>query len=60
MGFKQNLSEFLASKPLYYDKIDLSRMPKAYAEVAPHLRLGSVVHLIGRDSGSGTTALPIS
>lgn len=54
MGSKQNLSEFLASKPLYYDKIDLSRMPKAYAEVAPHLRLGSVVHLIGTN-GKGST-----
>ncbi|BDY13385.1 bifunctional folylpolyglutamate synthase/dihydrofolate synthase [Hydrogenimonas cancrithermarum] len=48
------LADFLETKPLYYDKIDLSRMPRAYAMVRPHLNLGEVVHLVGTN-GKGST-----
>lgn len=48
------LQRFLETKPLYYDKIDLSRMPRAYREVEAHLKLGKVVHLIGTN-GKGST-----
>jgi dihydrofolate synthase/folylpolyglutamate synthase len=49
-----SLTTFLETKPLFYDKIDLSRMPNAYQRVAPHLRLGRVVHLVGTN-GKGST-----
>jgi dihydrofolate synthase/folylpolyglutamate synthase len=48
------LTNFLKTKPLYYDKIDLSRMPRAYALVQPRLKLGRVVHLVGTN-GKGST-----
>ena len=48
------LQEFLKSKPLYYDKIDLSRMPRAYEEVKDRLKLGRVIHLVGTN-GKGST-----
>ena len=48
------LQEFLKSKPLYYDKIDLSRMPRAYDEVKDRLKLGRVIHLVGTN-GKGST-----
>jgi len=49
-----NLQTFLDTKPLYYDTIDLTRMPQAYAAVEPHLRLGKVVHIVGTN-GKGST-----
>lgn len=49
-----SLTTFLETKPLFYDKIDLSRMPNAYQRVVPHLRLGRVVHLVGTN-GKGST-----
>ena len=49
-----NLRTFLDTKPLYYDTIDLTRMPQAYAAVEPHLRLGKVVHVVGTN-GKGST-----
>ena len=48
------LKEFLNSKPLYYDKIDLSRMPKAYEYIKPHIKLKRVIHLVGTN-GKGST-----
>ncbi len=48
------LSQFLQTKPLYYDRIDLERMPGAYAQVRRHLCLGKVVHLVGTN-GKGST-----
>ncbi|BBG66556.1 dihydrofolate synthase [Hydrogenimonas sp.] len=49
-----DLNDFLRSKPLYYDKIDLSRMPGAYALVERYLNPGRVVHIIGTN-GKGST-----
>ena len=48
------LNDFLQSKPLYYDKIDLSRMPNAYALVKEMLNPGRVIHVIGTN-GKGST-----
>ena len=48
------LNDFLLSKPLYYDKIDLSRMPNAYSMVKEMLDPGRIVHLIGTN-GKGST-----
>ncbi|WP_353661268.1 bifunctional folylpolyglutamate synthase/dihydrofolate synthase [Hydrogenimonas sp. SS33] len=49
-----DLTHFLATKPLYYDKIDLERMPAAYDEVKEALDIGRVVHIVGTN-GKGST-----
>ncbi|WP_457595691.1 bifunctional folylpolyglutamate synthase/dihydrofolate synthase [Hydrogenimonas sp.] len=48
------LNQFLDRKPLFYDTIDLSRMPRAYATVLPHLKKGRILHLVGTN-GKGST-----
>lgn len=47
-------SEFLDGKPLYYDKIDLERMPRAWDAVKAKVRLPKIIHLVGTN-GKGTT-----
>ena len=54
-----SLEKFLNSKPLYYDAIDLSRMPKAYEYIKPHIKLGKIIHLVGTN-GKGTTGRILS
>ena len=44
----------MRSKPLYYDKIDLSRMPRAYNLVKKYLNPGRIIHLVGTN-GKGST-----
>ncbi len=48
------LAEFLDAKPLYYDEIDYTRMPRAYASVKERLKVPKVIHLVGTN-GKGTT-----
>ncbi|MEA3330174.1 MAG: bifunctional folylpolyglutamate synthase/dihydrofolate synthase [Campylobacterota bacterium] len=48
------LKEFLDSKPLYYDEIDYSRMPRVYERVKSHFPHPKIIHLIGTN-GKGTT-----
>lgn len=48
------LHSFLDNKPLYYDKIDYTRMPRVYATLKDKLRLPKIIHLIGTN-GKGTT-----
>lgn len=48
------LSDFLSSKPLFYDLIDYERFPKAYASIADKLSLPHIVHLVGTN-GKGST-----
>ena len=48
------LEQFLDAKPLYYDEIDYSRMPRIYGKVKNHFKLPKIVHLIGTN-GKGTT-----
>ena len=48
------LQNFLNSKPLYYDEIDYTRMPRIYEKIKSHLPKVKIVHLIGTN-GKGTT-----
>ena len=48
------LKDFLEKKPLYYEKIDYTRMPKIYARVKKHFKIPKIIHLIGTN-GKGTT-----
>lgn len=48
------LEKFLASKPLYYDLIDYSRMPRVYACVKESIKLPKIIHIVGTN-GKGTT-----
>ncbi len=49
-----NFLEFLQNKPLYYDEIDLERMPRAYKAIEASLQLPRIVHVVGTN-GKGTT-----
>ena len=42
------------NKPLYYDEIDYSRMPRVYETLKEHLRVPKIIHIIGTN-GKGTT-----
>ncbi len=48
------LQKFLDDKPLYYNKIDYSRMPRVYEKIKIHLPLPKIIHLVGTN-GKGTT-----
>ena len=48
------LDAFLAQKPLYYDTIDYTRMPKAYESIKKSLSLPPIIHIVGTN-GKGTT-----
>ena len=55
MSFESmSFEEFLNSKPLFYDKIDLSRMPKAFESVEGCLGGYRTVHIVGTN-GKGST-----
>lgn len=51
---KLSLVEFLKSKPLYYNEIDYTRMPRAYASIKKFIKIPKVIHLVGTN-GKGTT-----
>lgn len=48
------LQSYLAGKPLYYDVIDYTRMPRVYAQLSPYLRIPKIIHVLGTN-GKGTT-----
>ena len=48
------LQEFLDVKPLFYDTIDYTRMPKVYERIKEQLPSPKIIHLIGTN-GKGTT-----
>lgn len=48
------LQEFLNAKPLYYDEIDYTRMPRIYAKIKHALKILKIIHLVGTN-GKGTT-----
>ena len=48
------LAEFLAKKPLYYKKIDYTRMPRAYERIKDQLRLPPIVHIVGTNAKGST------
>ncbi len=49
-----SLFAFLDAKPLYYDVIDLERMPKTFESVKSHFPTPKVIHVVGTN-GKGTT-----
>ncbi len=48
------LKDYLNSKPLFYEEIDYSRMPRVYEKVKSSLSAPSIIHIIGTN-GKGTT-----
>lgn len=50
----KDLEHFLNAKPLYYDEIDYTRMPRIYNTISSYLKIPSVIHLVGTN-GKGTT-----
>jgi dihydrofolate synthase/folylpolyglutamate synthase len=48
------LKEFLKSKPLFYDKIDYTRMPRVYEKIKEHFIPTKIVHIVGTNA-KGTT-----
>ena len=48
------LETFLNNKPLFYDEIDYTRMPKVYEKIKNKLPSTKIIHLIGTN-GKGTT-----
>ena len=49
-----NLKDFLATKPLFYAKIDYTRMPKAWASIQKQVKLPRIIHIVGTN-GKGST-----
>lgn len=49
-----SLQEYLNAKPLYYDEIDYSRMPRVYETIKHSLKIHKIIHIIGTN-GKGTT-----
>ena len=49
-----SLQPFLDAKPLYYDEIDLERMPRVYQTIKATLPSLKVIHVVGTN-GKGTT-----
>jgi len=48
------LQDFLNNKPLFYNEIDYTRMPRVWQRVQKHFTLPKIIHLIGTN-GKGTT-----
>ena len=48
------LNEYLANKPLYYEQIDYTRMPRAYESIKKDIRLPKIIQVIGTN-GKGST-----
>jgi dihydrofolate synthase/folylpolyglutamate synthase len=48
------LEKYLEQKPLYYDKIDYTRMPRVYEKIKFSLNLPKIIHIVGTN-GKGTT-----
>ena len=48
------LKKYLDEKPLYYDEIDYTRMPRVYETIKSHFNIPKIIHMIGTN-GKGTT-----
>lgn len=48
------LHDFLDNKPLFYDEIDYTRMPRVYEAIKSHFKLPKIIHIVGTN-GKGTT-----
>ena len=49
-----SFSEYLNAKPLFYDEIDYTRMPRVYEKIKESLPTPKIIHIIGTN-GKGTT-----
>jgi len=49
-----SLNKFLEAKPLYYNEIDYTRMPRAYESIKERLHIPKIIHIMGTN-GKGTT-----
>ena len=49
-----SFSEYLNAKPLFYDEIDYTRMPRVYEKIKEYLPTPKIIHIIGTN-GKGTT-----
>ncbi len=51
-----NISEFLNNKPLFYDEIDYTLMPRAYESIKEYFDFSNtkIIHIVGTN-GKGTT-----
>ncbi|EDM23481.1 bifunctional folylpolyglutamate synthase/dihydrofolate synthase [Caminibacter mediatlanticus] len=50
----ETLNHFLEQKPLFYKKIDITRMPKAYNLIKNKINIPPVIHIVGTN-GKGST-----
>ena len=50
----KSVFEFLNEKPLFYKKIDITRMPRAYNLIKDKINLPPVIHIVGTN-GKGST-----
>jgi len=48
------LKSFLKNKPLFYDEIDYTRMPRVYNTIKEKFLLPKIIHIVGTN-GKGTT-----
>lgn len=48
------LKDFLDAKPLYYDEIDYTRMPRVYEKIKSQIIIPKIIHLVGTNA-KGTT-----
>lgn len=49
-----SLKDYLSNKPLFYDKIDYSRFPRAFASVREAIKPREIIHIVGTN-GKGST-----
>lgn len=49
-----SLKDYLSDKPLFYDKIDYSRFPRAFASVRDAIKPREIIHIVGTN-GKGST-----
>ncbi len=49
-----NLENFLEKKPLFYNEIDYTRMPRVWKSIQHHFKLPRIIHVIGTN-GKGSS-----
>lgn len=49
-----SIIKYLDSKPLFYNEIDYTRMPRIYEKIRSYLPTSKIIHLVGTN-GKGTT-----
>ncbi len=49
-----SLKDYISDKPLFYDKIDYSRFPRAFASVREAIKPREIIHIVGTN-GKGST-----